>query len=101
MRKIPEKLKQEMASDPFYETCCLSYLGGCIGRIEWHHNLIFAGKQINEKFTILPLCTYHHNVEKRFDIKPKLNQLMVDRATEEELEKYSKVIDWKKYKKAP
>lgn len=98
MRPIPPKLREEMADDPFYKYCCMRDMdvGNCEGRTEWHHALIFAGRQINERFCILPLCSYHHkNVEKP-GIKELVTKLMLLRATDEELTKYSKAIDYKK-----
>lgn len=88
MRAIPLSLRNELSNDPYYEKCCLSYTGMCLGRIEWHHNLIYAGRQQNKKFCILPLCKYHHI---RADLKPireKLDKIMEDRATPEDLAEY-------------
>lgn len=77
MRPIPEKLKDEMASDPFYSRCCLLWIGGCsYGKIEWHHNEIYAGRQTNEKEAILPLCVAHHKLADRKDIRELLNIIM-------------------------
>ncbi len=88
MRKIPQQLKDELASDPFMEKCCLYLLGGCNGRIEWHHNLIYAGKQQNKRWCILPLCHEHHLKADRTDIKKQLNKIMIERATPEDLLEY-------------
>lgn len=90
MRPIPPKLREEMSEDPYYKSCCLQ--GACIGRVEWHHNLIYAGRQVNEKFCILPLCEYHHrNIVK---IKEVVDHRMLNRATDDELRKYSKAVDY-------
>lgn len=99
MRPISPKLREEMSNDTFYKYCCLAGkidLSICDGRIEWHHALQFSGRQINAKFCILPLCQYHHrNVEKPA-IKNIVTGIMLSRATDEELTKYSKAIDYKK-----
>ena len=87
MRKIPTQLREEMANDPFYKTCCL----GGSGKIEWHHNLIYAGRQVNEKWCILPLSQEMHRIADRKDIKAKLNRIMLSRATKEDLARYPKV----------
>jgi len=86
MRPIPPKLKEEMATDPFYEKCCIG--GDCAGRIEWHHALIYAGRQINEKWAILPACHKHHAEVSKYDREFK--RIAVSRATDEELLKYPK-----------
>ena len=96
---IPIKLREELADDPFYKKCCLT--GRTSEKIEFHHNLIFAGRQVQEKFAILPICKsihqYHNGLTS--EVKEKLNWIMLNRATDKELEKYSKAIDYKKYKK--
>ena len=93
MRPIPQKLKNELSSDKFYSKCCLQS-SDCQGRIEWHHNLIFAGKQVNEPFCILPLCHWHHEREKHTIFKEKLNWIMWNRATLEQIKQYSKSINY-------
>jgi hypothetical protein len=60
MRPIPQKLKEEMSADPYYKQCLRRKEGTCSGRITWEHCWIYAGKQINEKWAIIPLCWYHH-----------------------------------------
>lgn len=95
MRPIPKKLKEEMAADPFYKRCCVT---GSVGsKIDWHHNLIFSGRQVNEKWAILPLSKHiHDNVWKYRDI---LDWIMLNRATDDQLKKYSKAVDLVKRKK--
>lgn len=91
MSKIPPELRNEMASDPYYEKCALT--GRNDERIEWHHNLIFAGKQVQEKWCILPLLKSIHAQIDYY--KDKVDWLMLNRATDEELARYSKVINLK------
>lgn len=101
MKKIPTKLRNEMDRDTFYSRCCLTGRGIKTEnrfneeRIEWHHNLIFAGSQVNEKWCILPVMKKLHDAEKRPHIKERLNWIMLNRATDEELERYSKLTDYK------
>lgn len=96
MRKIEPALRQEMEADPFYSKCCITGLSNKAVKIDWHHNLIYGGKQVNAKFCILPLADFvHRNIVK---YKEKCNWIMLNRATEEELEKYSKAIDYKRMK---
>lgn len=90
-KPIPKDMREEMANDPFMEVCCIED-EDCGGRIEWHHNLIYAGKRVNEKWAILPVCHHHHFYE--FEFKKRLNKVMVTRATEAELRAYSKAIDY-------
>lgn len=95
MRPIPQNLKDKINEDPFYKKCCLNnFVYPCSGKIEWHHNLIFAGRQVNEEFCILPVCKTHHDIEKHTIIKEKLNWIMWMRATKEQILKYSKATNY-------
>lgn len=95
MRAIPERLKQELASDPFYSKCCIT--GSASEKIDWHHNLMFGGSQINEKFCILPLAkSVHDKISKYKDI---CDWIMWNRASYEEIKRYSKAINYSEYKK--
>jgi hypothetical protein len=90
MRPIPPQLRKQMADDEYYKECCLG--GSCDGKVEWHHNLIYAGRQVNEKFCILPLCEFHHDNIAWF--KELVDWHMLNRATDEELKAYSKAVDY-------
>lgn len=89
MRRIPDKLKAEMAGDRFYKRCAVT--GRSDEKIEWHHNLIFAGRQVNEKFCIIPLAkTVHDSIEKYREI---VDWIMLNRASPEELKRYSRAVN--------
>lgn len=89
---IPQHLKDQIYLNKFFTKCCIADKD-CQGRVSIHHNLIFAGKQVNEFWALLPLCGYHHYNEGRKNIKSKLNVIMRKRSNGE-LEKYEKI---KKY----
>ncbi len=94
MNKIPPKLKAEMASDPFYERCCITGAFAKNEKVDWHHNLIFAGRQVQEKWAILPLRKdIHDDIVKH---REKVDWIMLNRATDEQLEKYSRARDLKR-----
>ncbi|MDY0388544.1 MAG: hypothetical protein RBT65_15760 [Methanolobus sp.] len=79
MRPIPQKLKQEIINDQFYKICIREKTHNCGGRITWEHAIIFAGKQINEKWAILPVCERHHGVnsyQDRGDIDKRFHEWM-------------------------
>lgn len=79
-----------MADDPYYEKWAREG-SDCKGRITWEHAWIYAGRQINEKWAIIPLCVFHHL---GLGLNKKMNQaLSLERATEEDLSKYPKK-DW-------
>ena len=91
MRRIPDKLKENLSKDPYYNKCCIT---GSVKDIEWHHNLIFAGKQVNEKFCILPLNREIHKNIVRY--KEVCNWIMWNRATKEQIKMYSKCINYER-----
>ena len=98
MRKIPENLKQEILEDNFYKQCARKKEGNCRGRITWEHAIIYAGKQLNEKWAILPICAYHHEVDSYQDCGDLNKEVHVwialNRATEDELRNISKAINY-------
>lgn len=94
MNHIPKALNEELNADPFYLKCCLRFLGGCSGRIERHHNLIYAGRQYQAKFAILPACHDHHDQARNKEIKERFDWIMLNRATESEILSISKAISY-------
>lgn len=97
MRKISQKVKEQLLQEP--QVCARRKDGGCDGRITWEHTLIFGGKQIDEVWAIIKLCEYHHAVNTHQDgkglDKEKNIWIALNRATDEELEKYSKAVNYK------
>ena len=95
MRPIPEKLKKELNSDPFYKKCVRRETMECGGKITFEHALIYAGKQINEKFAILPVCERHHGVNRyqdRGDLDKRYHEwVALNRMTPQDEAKYPKV----------
>jgi hypothetical protein len=98
MRPIPPKLREEMASDPYYKVCARLNDGPCGGKITWEHALIHSGRQINAKWAIIPLCCRHHGVNEWQDkgslCKEKNVIIALNRATDEELREVSKAVDY-------
>lgn len=97
MRKISSKVKAKLEQEP--DICLRRNEGDCRGKITWEHALIYAGRQIDEAWAILKICEYHHAVNQFQDNghldKEKHIWLALNRATDEELEKYPKA-DYKK-----
>lgn len=94
MRPIPPRMREEMSNDPFMKVCCLSMLGNCEGVIEWHHEIQFAGRQLSEKWAILPVCHFHHDQARNSFIKERLQWIALNRATEDELKAVTKAINY-------
>jgi len=95
MRPIPKKLKEKMLQDKFYKTCIHAERersSPCKGRITFEHAWIYAGKQINEIWAIVPCCE-PHNVGVSGEEKDWNRHIALLRASKEDLAKYPKK-DW-------
>jgi hypothetical protein len=98
MRPIPIPMRATMSEDPFYSKCCVVGLGYCAGKVQWHHVWIYAGKQINEIWAILPGCERHHDqVQKEPEVRKFFEKVSLSRAGPEDLAKYPKK-DWEQIK---
>lgn len=90
-----------MAQDPEYKRCLrASVLGDhecqadpATGRlIEWEHAIIYAGKQLQEKWAIIPICWHTHRGP---GLNKRINEMLaLNRATDEDLKKISKSTDY-------
>lgn len=83
-----------MASDAFYERCCVTGVLATEQKVEWHHNLIYQGRQVQEKWAILPILYTIHEKANNRKVRQVLDWIMLNRATEEELRAHSKVINY-------
>lgn len=88
---MPPRLRAELAADPFYKICVVT--GSTIGKIEWHHNATWQGRQLQERFAILPIMDYIHEKARLSHVKDILDWIMLNRAIDEELREYSKAED--------
>lgn len=93
MRSIPSKLRNEIARDPYMRSCCIP---GCehLG-CSWHHCFIYQGRQISERWAIMPVCPPHHTlrtnaIHRSKDSREFVQYLSLLRVSAEELAKYPK-----------
>lgn len=100
MSKIPPSLRKQLATDPFYQQCARRGYHGheCAGRITWEHAMTYAGKQIQERWAIIPLCAKAHNVDDwqdRGDMNKDINKwIALNRATPNEILAISRGEDY-------
>lgn len=94
-----------MLNDPAYHTCMRNAMFNdhiCRGRLTLEHAFIWNGKQINEKWAIMSLCAWGHDVDEYQDggnlDKRKNEYCCLMRATEEDLAKYPG-RDWDQLRK--
>jgi hypothetical protein len=86
MRKLSQETKDKIDSDPFYKKCCI-----CSSPfIQIHHNLIFAGRQVDDAECLLPLCEKHHEMARNSEFKERLDIIMFKRMKTSQFNKYGK-----------
>ena len=100
MRPIPPEMRTEMQQDEFYTVCCVSGKPGTNeDPLEWHHVWTYAGKQINEKWAIVPLKkSKHDEFDSNGSLRCKVRSISLKRATDEDLRKYPR-MNWDQAKK--
>lgn len=95
MAKIPEKLRLDMADDPYYYRCSRNDLlhdhvckpNPMTGqRIEWEHAMIYANNQIQRMWAIIPLCWWAHSGPGM--VKEINHWIALNRGTDEDLMEY-------------
>jgi hypothetical protein len=101
MRKISKNVKEQVLARK--QVCARAEDGGCGGSLTWEHALIYGGRQIDEAWAIVILCSRHHAVNEYQDggdlQKEKNVWLALNQATYEELLTYSKAIDYIRMRK--
>lgn len=89
MRPISPRVRKLIDSDPFYTKCCIT--GEPNPSME--HCWLYAGKQIDEAWAIVPLAYRFNTSHPPKDIKEKCQLISLGRATQEDLSKYPRK-DW-------
>ena len=99
MNNTPKKLRDKWSLEG-KKICARANEGGCGGRLTKEHTIIFKGKQLQEDWAIIDLCERHHavlNYQDNGDLQKEKNVwIALNRASDEELEAISKVIDFKR-----
>ena len=105
MHPIPQKLLDEILNDPEYKLCMRRMIYKdhyCQGRITFEHAIIYAGKQVQEKFAIISLCALSHGVDEfssdNILDKKKNRMIAFSRATKADKKKYPR-LNWNEYNK--
>jgi len=99
MNPIPQKLRNELSEDPYYKKCCLTKSKY---NVKFHHSWIYAGKQINEKWAIMPVIWRKHSpygdddsIHKCQETKEYVQYLSLQRADIDDLCKRLPKKDWR------
>ncbi len=95
MNPILLPLRKKLNDDPWMKSCCLCHTKQSI---EFNHALIYSGRQINEDYAIVPLCSDCHRgafgtiLQRNRDI---CELLAIERGLQSDIEtKYPK-MDWR------
>lgn len=101
---MPKDVREDVGSDPEYSRCALqglllNLIGPCGGRPTREHALIHAGKKIQEKWAIPPICAAHHGVDQYQDAPTEAKKeirvwVALNRATEDDLRRFSKAVNY-------
>jgi len=101
MRRIPDELKEAIASSPLHGRCIRRLVfrdHECEGRITWEHAILYAGRQVNEVWAILELCEKAHSTGAYQDTgildKRKNEYLAISRMTAADEASYPR-CDWR------
>ncbi len=100
MRPISKKTKTVMEGDNFYKQCARKGIMEhvCGGRLTREHAVIYAGRQVDKPWAIIPLCAKGHSVDHYQDggdLDKEINLwIALNRATDSELAEVSKAIPY-------
>lgn len=88
---IPKDVRNELECDPRMKRCVVG--GECSGVIQWHHSQTWKGIRLQEAWSICGICEKHHREEAKY--RDVINRDCFNRATDEELERISKAVNYK------
>ena len=66
----------------------------CSQKIEWHHNLIFGGRQSDIPETIISICEVIHNQARNSEVKERLDWIMLNQMKPEDIKAISKATNY-------
>ena len=92
MRKISKITISILEEDPRMKVCALAphIPHTCSKKIDWHHNLIYAGKQSDIPETIIAICSEIHEQASNKQVKEILDWIMLNQMTPRNFEILSK-----------
>ena len=89
MPSIPPDLLKDFLANPENERCAL-----CGARpVQIHHNFLWSGKSQNLLWALISLCKTCHDTANKREIRMKLDHIMLNRVSDNELMRYSKVMN--------
>ena len=97
-RKLTKEAQRAIETDPFFQKCARADEGNCGGKITIEHAIQYAGKRIDDTWSLIPLCEYHHSLGEWFNSgggldKEKNRQIALSRAPQEARAKYPRLFE--------
>jgi hypothetical protein len=89
MRPISLNVLSELFKDGFCLKCCICGFH----HVVLHHNFIFGGRQVDEAWAIIPVCNDCHSKANEKGMREKMDWVMLSRAKDSDLVRFSKVVD--------
>ena len=86
MRVIPRKIRDKIEQDDFFRYCVITGSEG----VSIEHCWIYAGRQINELWALVPLRRDLNTSHPPVEVKERCRLISLNRATKEDLAKYPK-----------
>lgn len=68
---LPYEVRLMLSKEPFMQKCIIGS-DECTSKIDWHHGLIYGGKRVHQWWAIVPLCSFHHDIADRPDVRAKV-----------------------------
>lgn len=96
MRKISKGTATILENDPRMKVCALKGIipHVCSMKLDWHHNLIFGGRQSDIPETILAICDFIHDMARKTEVKERLDWIMLNLMSDEQIRSISKATDY-------
>lgn len=102
MRPIPLAMRDELELLQRMKVCAVAHFGfgECEPKIEWDHVWIYAGRQINEPWAIIGVCSRHHRLkDSEWLVRDAIQRASLRLATSEDLARYPR-RNWAQLKKS-
>lgn len=101
MRKVSTAVRADILADWRSGKCMRAVLlkdHECGGRITWEHVFVFAGRQVDARWSIIQICARAHGVDEYQDrgiMSKEINEwISLNLATDAELAAVSKAVDY-------
>lgn len=89
-RPLTTEARRAITTDSFFKKCC-RLNSECDGRITIEHAIEYAGKRIDDAWSLIPLCEFHHGLKGDGLNKRKNIRIAMSRASKQDKLKYNRL----------